>query len=126
MVSDTERAIVQRIQASVQDQQSKKQALQRIPVEAIDTQLEAWKKMPKEQALKEALALFRNQGLEPAEVGKKLDVLKFIAEIQGAFEPQKDKSSKVISLRVNFINMSKQNEQFTQNTPVDVEAKVLE
>lgn len=51
-------------------------------------QLEAWKRTPKEQALKEALELFRAQGIDVTEARFKLDVLRFISDLQGAQAPQ--------------------------------------
>lgn len=44
----------------------------------------AWQKQPKEQALKEAMALFKDSGMEIPEAKFKLEVLKFIADLQGA------------------------------------------
>lgn len=49
-----------------------------------DAQLELWRKEPKEQALKEALELFKSQGMDVAEQRVKLEIIKFISELQGA------------------------------------------
>lgn len=49
-----------------------------------DAQLELWRKEPKEQALKEALELFKAQGMDVAEQRVKLEIIKFISELQGA------------------------------------------
>jgi hypothetical protein len=55
-----------------------------------ETRIEAWRKMPKDQALKESLALleiFNSKELTVAEARFKLDVVKFISELQGAHIP---------------------------------------
>ncbi len=99
MVSDTERAIVHRIQAAVIEQQSKKQALQRIPVEAIDTQLEAWKATPADQAMRELAQLSRNQGMEPAEKRIELEIIRTKADIMGALVPQQVTGNNIVAIK---------------------------
>jgi hypothetical protein len=56
-------------------------------IAVTDEQIELWKKQPKEQALKEALELFKSQGMDISEAKFKLEVLKFISELQGAHIP---------------------------------------
>lgn len=60
-----------------------------LPKKMIVTQelIEAWKRAPKEQALKEAIELYRAQGIDVSEARFKLDVLRFISELQGAQAP---------------------------------------
>lgn len=67
-----------------------------------DTQLEAWKKAPKEQALKEALELFRSQGMDVAEQRVKLEIIKFIAELQGATQPSLSQGMQMLSVHINI------------------------
>ena len=74
-------------------------ALTQQKLESIDTQLESWKRMPKEQALKEAVALFKAYGMEPTEVRTKLEVLKFIAEIQGVFVAQQNAGNNIVAIK---------------------------
>lgn len=47
-------------------------------------QILAWQKMPKEEALKEALTLFNSQGLTVQEKKGQLDIIRFIADLTGA------------------------------------------
>lgn len=67
-----------------------------------DAQIEAWKKQPKEQALKEALELFRSQGMDISEAKFKLEVLKFISELQGATQPALPQGMQMLSVHVNI------------------------
>ena len=85
-----------------------------------DEQLEAWRKEPKEQALKEAIALFRSQDMDVAEQRVKLEELKFMSELQGALQQTaqqaqmvvveinmpEGKSEKIISTHINQIKDS--------------------
>jgi hypothetical protein len=71
------------------------------PVSAVtDVQLDAWKKMPKEQALKEALTLFKSEGLDVSETRLKLEILKFISELQGALQPVIPQSMHVVAIEI--------------------------
>jgi hypothetical protein len=74
-----------------------------------DAQIELWKKQPKEQALKEALELFKSQGMDISEARFKLEVLKFIADIQQV-TTQVPNTSQIIAIRIDTGN--------TQNTKV--------
>ncbi len=65
-----------------------------------DMQLEAWKKMPKEQALKEALILFKSKGIDVSETRLKLEILKFISELQGALQPVIPQSMHVVAIEI--------------------------
>lgn len=65
-----------------------------------EEQLEAWKKMPKEQALKEALTLFKSEGLDVSETRLKLEILKFISELQGALQPVIPQSMHVVAIEI--------------------------
>ena len=67
-----------------------------------DEQLEAWRKEPKEQALKEAIALFKEQGMDVAEQRVKLEIIRFMADLQGATQPIQVQSQAIIVT----INMS--------------------
>lgn len=61
-----------------------------------DTQLEAWRKEPKEQALKEAITLFKEQGMDVAEQRVKLEIIRFMADLQGATQPIQVQSQAII------------------------------
>jgi hypothetical protein len=65
-----------------------------------DAQIELWKKQPKEQALKEALELFKSQGMDISEARFKLEVLKFIADIQQV-TTQVPNTSQIIAIRID-------------------------
>jgi hypothetical protein len=66
-----------------------------------DAQIELWKKQPKEQALKEALELFKSQGMDISEAKFKLEVLKFISELQNVREPDGIVKMPPILIQVN-------------------------
>ncbi len=53
-----------------------------------DDQLEAWRKEPKEKALKEAVALLKDSGMDVQEQRTKLEIIKFIATLQNAIQPE--------------------------------------
>lgn len=79
--------------------------------------LEAWKTKPKEQCLKEAIELYRAQGIDITEARFKLDVLKFIAEIQGAQAP--------VSAQANIISIIVSTPEIPEKKKViDVTAEV--
>lgn len=61
-----------------------------------DAQLELWRKEPKEQALKEALELFKAQGMDVAEQRVKLEIIKFISELQGALQSTPIQSQAIV------------------------------
>ena len=69
-------------------------------LELTDSQLEAWKTMPREEALKEAIKLFRNQGLEPSAMTAKLNALKFLCEIQGVFVSQQQTGANIVAIKI--------------------------
>jgi 2C-methyl-D-erythritol 2,4-cyclodiphosphate synthase len=69
-----------------------------------DAQIELWKKQPKEQALKEALELFKSQGMDISEARFKLEVLKFIADIQQV-TTQVPNTSQIIAIRIDTGNI---------------------
>jgi hypothetical protein len=69
-------------------------------IAVTDEQIELWKKQPKEQALKEALELFKSQGMDVAESRFKLEVLKFISEIQQV-TVQPPNTSQIIAIRID-------------------------
>ncbi len=62
--------------------------------------IEAWKKMPKEQALEEALSLLYSSDMEVAEKRARLEILKFAAELQGALQPTIPQSMHVVAIEV--------------------------
>lgn len=72
-----------------------------IPISEV--RIEAWRKMPKDQALKESLALleiFNSKELTVPEARFKLDVVKFISEIQGV-SIQVPNTSQIIAIRID-------------------------
>ena len=83
-----------------------------------DEQIEAWKKQPKEQALKEAIELFKDNNLDIPEAKFKLDVLKFISEIQGALQPTLPPSMHVFAIEV--VQPGKAPKQLIEVTPTKV------
>lgn len=62
-------------------------AAKHAPLPVTQSQLEAWKKAPKEQAVKEVLELIHRQDLDVSEKRLWLDAYRFIAELQGAQTP---------------------------------------
>jgi len=75
-----------------------------LPVPELDIQLQAWKTMPKDQALKAAMILFKSSGLEPAEERVKLEELKFISEVSGATLPSHNNQN-VIAININVAEL---------------------
>ena len=64
------------------------------------SQLEAWKKAPKEQAVKEVLELIHRQDLDVSEKRFELDAYRFIAELQGAQAPV-SQAANIIEIRIS-------------------------
>ena len=83
-----------------------------------DDQIEAWKKQPKEQALKEAIELLNDNDIDIPEAKFKLDVLKFISEIQGALQPTLPPSMHVFAIEV--VQPGKAPKQLIEVTPTKV------
>lgn len=73
-------------------------------VNITDVQIEAWKKAPREEALKEALKLFREQNMDVSEARMKLEVLKFISELQGARVPVAN-TQNIVSVQIHVADM---------------------
>ncbi len=85
-----------------------------------ETQIEAWKKMPKEQATKQILELINNNGFEVAEKRFVLDAIWKLAELHGATQPDRQKGTQLFSINVNYINTTE------KPKPIDIEGKVIE
>ena len=66
-----------------------------------ETQIEAWKKMPDEEALKEGIALFRMENMDVPEARQKLEVLKFLCEIRGVMQPAQQKGATIVAIRID-------------------------
>jgi len=66
-------------------------------------QLSLWQRSPKEQALKEALVLFKAQGMDVSEQRIKLEIIKFISELQGALVPAPLQSQAIV-VEINMGN----------------------
>lgn len=73
--------------------------------EIKDIQLEAWKKEPHEQALREALDLFRANGMDVAEQRVKLEIIKFISQVQGVFEIQNTYIQNTIAIKIDVADL---------------------
>ena len=73
-------------------------------ITVTDKQIELWKKQPKEQALKEALELFKSQGMDISEAKFKLEVLKFITELQGALIPT-IQTQNIVSIKISVADL---------------------
>ncbi len=76
-------------------------------VAITDEQLEAWKKMPDDEALKEGLKIFRMENMDIPEARLKLEVLKFLCEIRGVMQ-QKPENMRMppIMIQVNMPGQS--------------------
>ncbi len=65
-----------------------------------DEQLEAWKKMPKEEATKKILELINTNGLEISEKRFVLDAIWKLAELHGATQPVQSQSTQVMVVEI--------------------------
>lgn len=86
------------IVARVQAHQAKTAMMQR-PVEMLDSQIEAWKKSPKEQAMKELIELQRSSR-DPPEKRIELEIIKAKSEMMGALMPSIPTSMHVVAIEV--------------------------
>ena len=96
MVSDLAKQIYQELTAS-----EPKAGLPAIP--DVDAQLEAWKKMPKEQAVKELLQFLEIK--KPKIQDDKdtyLSGLKLLAEITGAITPTQNTGQNIVAIKINM------------------------
>lgn len=70
-----------------------------ISVDTMDTQLEAWKATPADQAMRELAQLSRNQGMEPAEKRIELEIIRTKADIMGALVPQQATGNNIVAIK---------------------------
>ena len=69
-------------------------------ISITQSQLEAWKKMPKEEAVKAVLDLIHDTSKDVSEKRFELDAYRFIAELQGAQAPV-SQAANIIEIRIS-------------------------
>lgn len=84
----------------------------------IEVQIEAWKKMPDDEALKEGLRIFRMENMDVPEARLRLEVLRFLCEIRGVMQ-QKTENTRMPPIMIQ-VNMPGQP---FQKTAIDITAK---
>lgn len=95
-IQEVSNTIVARINADRQAIAVKQQA--NIPV---DTQIEAWKTKPKEQALKELTELSKSRA-DPPEKRIELEIIRTKADLMGALQPEIKQSMQVLSIEIKL------------------------
>ncbi len=89
------------------------------PLNAVaitDEQLEAWKKMPKEEATKEILKLINDTGIDVSEKRFILDATWKLAELHNAIQPVHHAGAQIVAIRIDIGKQEKVK---------DVEARVV-
>ncbi len=81
-----------------------------------DEQLEAWKKMPRDEASKEIFALIKNNSLDVSEKRLILDAIWKLAELHNAIQPVRQAGAQIVAIRI---------EVGKQEKVKDVEARVI-
>ncbi len=69
-----------------------------------ETQIEAWKKMPDDEALKEGLKLFRMENVDVPEGRLRLEVLKFLCEIRGV-HVQQSQTQNIVAIKISVVDL---------------------
>ncbi len=69
-----------------------------------DAQIEAWKKMPDDEALKEGLKIFRMENMDIPEARLKLEVLKFLCEIRGV-HVQQSQTQNIVAIKISVVDL---------------------
>ncbi len=73
-------------------------------VAITDEQLEAWKKMPRDEASKEIFALIKNNSLDVSEKRFILDAIWKLAELHGATQPQYQ-SQNIVAIQIHVADL---------------------
>lgn len=102
----------------VKDKTAELEALHTPAIRVSNEQIEAWKKVPKEQALKELLELYHAEGFDVNEARFKLECLKEIIALQGATAP--------VSQAANIIEIHISSPQIPDRRVIDISAKKIE
>jgi hypothetical protein len=65
-------------------------------------EIDRWKTLPHDEALREALLLFRDSSLEVSERRVRLEVLKFVCELQGILVQSVGTKGQVLAIQINM------------------------